>query len=135
MLGEAYFLGGQFDKAREVVGQALEISREVRFSPGSGLCHQVLGRIAQVEGALEEAQRHLDEALQTLDSIQARFETGRTRLFLASLAHDQGNGEAVAKHLKEAHSLFETLKIFKYVERTEQLAKDFGAHPSEPISH
>ncbi len=127
MLGDGYLLGGQTNKAREVVGQALETSADVKFLLGVGLSHQVLGRIARAEGFFADAQRHLTDALQIFASINCRFEAGRTHLDLAAVTHAQGKREAVATHLKEAHSLFRALRVPKYVERTEELAKEFGA--------
>ena len=58
-------------------------------------------------------------------SIQARFEVGRTHLALAELGYVQENHEAAATHLQEAHQLFRALQVPKYVERAEQLAKEF----------
>ncbi len=127
MLGEAYFLGGQMDKAREVASQALDVSADVSFLLGIGWSHQVIGRVAQAEGSVPEAETHLTEALQSFVSIRARFEIGRIHLFLASLSHAQGNREAVASHLNEAHALFRALHVPKYVERSEQLARELGA--------
>jgi tetratricopeptide (TPR) repeat protein len=127
MLGEAYFLNGQMDKARAAAGQALDTCTDVSFSLGIGWSHQVIGRVAQAEGSLAEAERHLTEGLQTFVSIRARFEIGRIHLFLASLAHAQGDREAAASQLKAAHSVFRTLQVPKYVGRTEQLGKELGA--------
>jgi class 3 adenylate cyclase/tetratricopeptide (TPR) repeat protein len=127
MLGEAYVLGGQLDKAREVASQALDLAADVSFLLGIGWSHQVIGRVAQAEGSALEAEGHLAEALQSFVSIRARFEIGRIHLFLASLSHAQGNCEAVASHLNEAHALFRALRVPKYVERSEQLAREFGA--------
>ncbi|MFQ5894720.1 MAG: tetratricopeptide repeat protein, partial [Nitrospinota bacterium] len=129
MLGEAYLLDGQMDKARDVAGRALASSTDLKYVFGIGLSHQVLGRVAQAQGALGEAERHLNDALQAFDSIRARFETGRTHLDLAALAHAQGNREAIATHLKEAYDLFTALRVPKYVERTEELAKQFSLPP------
>ncbi|MBI2466702.1 MAG: AAA family ATPase [Candidatus Rokubacteria bacterium] len=125
-LGEAYRLEGQLDRAREVVRQTLEVCADVKFLLGLGFSHQVLGRIAQAEGDLNEAERHLQEALRTLSAIGSRFELGRTHLDLASLAHAQGDREAAVSHLNEAHALFRALRVPKYVERTEQLAKELA---------
>ena len=126
-LGEAYLLGRQLGEARRVVGQTLEICTDVEFVAGVGFSNQALGRIAQAEGALPEAEKYLTDALRALNSIRARFEVGRTRLFLASLAAVRGDRGAAAANLREAHSLFRTLRIPKYVERAEELAREFGA--------
>ncbi|MBI3127451.1 MAG: AAA family ATPase [Candidatus Tectomicrobia bacterium] len=125
-LGEAYRLGGQLDRAREVARQTLEVCTDVKYLVGVGFSHQVLGRIALAEGDLTETWGHLQEALRTFAAICSRFEQGRTHLDLAALAHAQGKRETVAVHLKEARSLFMALRIPKYVERTEVLARELG---------
>jgi hypothetical protein len=38
----------------------------------------------------------------------------------------QGNSAATARHLRQAHTLFTTLQAPAYVERTAQLARDYG---------
>ena len=126
MLGDAYLLDAQLDKARDAIGQALEISTDVKFVFGIGASHQVLGRIAQAEGLLGDAERHLGDALSTFRLVQARFETGRTHLFQASLSREQGRDDAVAAHLDEARSLFGELRVSRYLERAEQLAKELA---------
>ena len=119
-LAEAYFLSGQLEKAREAARQALEVSTALGYTWGIGWSHQVLGRVAQSLGALPEAERHLGDALYAFTSVKARFEEGRTRLFLASLDHAVGNREAAASHINEARTLFETLRIPKYMARVEE---------------
>jgi tetratricopeptide (TPR) repeat protein len=126
-LGEAYRQAGQLEQAREVVRRTLEVCADVRFLLGLGLSHQVLGRIAQAEGDLTEAGRHFQEALRTLSAIGSRFELGRTHLDLASLARARGDRGAATANLREAHSLFETLGVIRYVERAEALARELGA--------
>jgi tetratricopeptide (TPR) repeat protein len=125
-LGEAYLLGGRMDEAREVVSRALEISTDIEFLLGVGWSHQVLGRIALARGCLAEAERDLAKALETLVLVRARFETGHTHLFQASLAHAQERDEDAAAHLSEARSLFQKLRVPKYLERAEQLAKELA---------
>jgi len=134
MLGDAYLVDGQNSKAREMVGQVLEVSTDVNFSLGVGLSRQVLARIARAEGLIADAQRHLTDALETFNSINCRFEAGRTHLDLAAVAHARGNRRAITTHLVEAHSLFKALRAPKYVERTEQFAREFGASLSKESS-
>lgn len=105
--------------------RTLEITRDVQFWWGIAWANGVLGRIVQAEGVLSEAHTHLREALETFIRIHAQFEAGRTHLDLAGLAQAQGNRDAVATHLSRAHSLFKALRVPKYVERTEQLAREF----------
>jgi class 3 adenylate cyclase/tetratricopeptide (TPR) repeat protein len=129
MLAAAYVLGGQMDKAREVASQALDVSADVKYLLGIGWSHQVLGLAARTRGALAQAAMHLGEALQAFASVHSRFEMGRTHFFLASLAYALGDREPAGTHLKEAHSLFVALRVPKYVERTEQLAREFSVPP------
>jgi tetratricopeptide (TPR) repeat protein len=126
MLSAAYVLGGQLDKAREVASHALDISVDVTYLLGIGWSHQVLGLAARTQGALAEATGHLGDALQAFISVHSRFEMGRTHFFLASIAYAQGRNESAGIHLKEARSLFTALRVPKYVERTDQLAREFG---------
>jgi tetratricopeptide (TPR) repeat protein len=124
-LSEAYLLNGQIEKARELAVEGLELTRKIKYWWGVGLAQRALGRIAQASGALSDTETHLTEALQAFALIQARFEVGRIHLALAELAHTRGNHEAVTTHLQEAHQLFRTLKVPRYIVRTEQLAKEF----------
>ncbi len=129
-LGEAYLLAGQTGRARELLGQTLGICQEIAYALGIGLCQQVLGRVAHAEGELAEAERCLADALRILDAIQARFEAGRTSLFLASLAGARGDRGAAAASLQEAHARFSALGVPRYVERAEALAREAAAAPS-----
>ncbi|MBI4640701.1 MAG: AAA family ATPase [Candidatus Tectomicrobia bacterium] len=131
LLGEAYLLNGQIERGRDLALQGWQIARDIKFWYGVGLAQRALGRIARASNALSDAEIHLNEAIQAFTSIQERFEVGRTQLDLAILAHAQGNQEAAMMHLKEAHDLFRILKVPKYVERTEQLAREFWVLLSE----
>jgi class 3 adenylate cyclase/tetratricopeptide (TPR) repeat protein len=128
-LGEAYLLSCQIDAAREMVGQALQACTDVNYLVGLGWSHQLLGRINQAEGSLAEAEKHLTHALETLFLVQARFETGRTHLFLASVAHAQGRAEEAERHLSEARSLFQKLRVPRYLDQAEQLARQLCLPP------
>jgi len=125
-LGEAYLLSSQIDKARNLVLQGLEITKDVKLWYGISWAQRALGRIAQARGNSKEAEAYLQEALQTFVAIQARFEVGRTHLDLAALANATGNREATTTHLADAHALFTALQVPKYVARVEQWAREIG---------
>ena len=122
MLGEAYFLDGQLDRARAAASQALGVCTEVGYLLGIGWSNQVLGRVAQAQGALAEAQRHLDDALRCFVSVDARFEMGRTHLFAADLAQVRIQRAAAASHLEQARNLFAALGVPHYAERADKLS-------------
>ncbi|HEX9569320.1 MAG TPA: adenylate/guanylate cyclase domain-containing protein [Rhodospirillales bacterium] len=126
MLGEAYLLNGEIDKAAGAVGKALDVSSDIQFLVGVGLSKHLLGRIASAEGKLPEAKRHLSKALRTFATLGARFEEGRIHLDLAVLAHSQGNPEAAENSLRQAHDLFTALRIPKYLEQTQRYGGEFG---------
>lgn len=130
-LSEAFLLAGQIEKARDLATQGLDITRGVEDWYGVGVAQRVLGRLAQADGHLSEAERHLREALHTFESISARFEAGCTRLDLAALAESEGNQDALTAYLNESYRLFKDLRITRYLERTEHLARSFGVHLSE----
>jgi class 3 adenylate cyclase/tetratricopeptide (TPR) repeat protein len=126
LLGEAYFLAHRMVEAREQIEEALKISFDTKFPLGTGCSRRVLGAIAQATGELDEAERHLDEAVQVFQLTGTKFELARTYLARAELSHARRNSERVRSDLSEAQRQFNALRIPKYVERTQQLAYEFG---------
>jgi tetratricopeptide (TPR) repeat protein len=125
-LGEAYNRNGQYEKARDCVHQGLALAQEIKNPYGIGLAHRILGQIAQSQDNPSEAKRAYDEALQTFSASQVRFEQARTHLDLASLAHTQGDHNTATMHLSTAYAWFNKLQVPKWVEKTEQLAREYG---------
>jgi class 3 adenylate cyclase/tetratricopeptide (TPR) repeat protein len=125
-LGEAYAAAGRIAEARDMVLQGVDRTRQAEYWIGIGIAQRALGRVDRASGALSEAETHLQEALQTFTSHGFRPDVARTHLDLATVAHAQGNAVATATHLRQAHMLFTTLQAPAYVERTEQLARDYG---------
>jgi DNA-binding NtrC family response regulator/tetratricopeptide (TPR) repeat protein len=122
-LSEAHLLRHELVQARDLAAQGLAWTRDTEYGYGMAWAQRALGRIAQASGACSEAEAHLQEALRTFTAMQARFEVGRTHLVLAELRHMQGDRAALAQHLIDAHRLFKTLQMRKYVERAAQLAR------------
>ena len=90
---------------------------------GLGWAQRALGRIALAGGRSAEAAEHLAQAVQTFGSMRARFELARTQLDLARALHAQGDGKAAATTLRSADEQFRSLKISRYVARSEWLAR------------
>ena len=121
ILAEALLVGKQLEAAYHLALQGLEISQETSYPYGIGIAQRVLGRIAQARGDYPSAAQHLHEALHTFTTLHARYEIARTHLLLAELACQQDNREALTSHLSDAHSLFQLLRVPKYIARIEQL--------------
>ena len=126
ILGNAYALNVDFDKAHGIACKALEVSTDIHFALGIGWSWQVLGRIARAKNDMAEAARNFSEALSTFSAIGARFELARTHLELAALAQSQGNTEMLRSQLLLAYQLFLELKAPKYVERAKLLGAQTG---------
>jgi tetratricopeptide (TPR) repeat protein len=122
MLGEAYLLKGEDDRAAEVVAAALKMSAPSQFLIGVGLSKQVMGCIAGARGARAEATRHLEEAVALLSSVGASFELARCHLELARI----GDPKEAAIHLKEARTLFAALNAAKYAQQAGALPEPAG---------
>ena len=93
---------------------------------GVALAQRTLGRIAYANGNLSEAHTYFQEALGTFFSILARYHQARTHLDLATLAHTQKNQDTSTEHLSKAYAWFKKLQVPKWMERTEQLARDYN---------
>jgi tetratricopeptide (TPR) repeat protein len=134
-LGEALYLKGERQHAREVAIEGMTVGREGQSWSQAASNERTLGLVDQAEGALAAARSHLDEALRTFVAVEARFEAGRTHLHLAALAHEQGDPEAARTHLADARAVFVALGLPMHVERAQQLARRLGISlPFLPVS-
>jgi transcriptional regulator with AAA-type ATPase domain/predicted ATPase len=126
LLGEAYLLDGQLERARRLAGEGLSLTRETRYMLAVGWGQRLLGRIDQASGRLAEADGCLHQAGETFAAIDARFELARTHLDRARLAHRRSQDEAARVHLAEARALFTVLRLQTHLERTDELAQRLG---------
>jgi class 3 adenylate cyclase/tetratricopeptide (TPR) repeat protein len=125
-LGEAYRADGQIEKARDLALQGFQLAQDAEHPWGVALAQRTLGRIAHTSGNLTEAENDLKNAMETFSSIEARYELARTHLDLAALAHTQNNHNTATMHLNQAYTWFKKLQVPKWVEKTEQLAREYG---------
>jgi len=110
-LGEAYYLNGQIEEARQVASQNLDLAREVRFPYAEGIVQRVLGCIAYASNDLADASHWLSASLETFESGQMAFEAARTRLDLARLEFACGEPSTARAHLDSAGSMFRALGL------------------------
>jgi tetratricopeptide (TPR) repeat protein len=130
-LGEAYHLDDQIEKASGSAYQGLKLAEAIKFPWGMGRAQRILGCIALTNGNLAEAEFYLQHALETLASIHACFEQARTHLDCAALAHTQGHQDTATTHLSTAYAWFQKLQVPKWMERTEQRAREYGVMLTE----
>jgi tetratricopeptide (TPR) repeat protein len=127
LLADAYLLDRRLETAAALATEALQVAGGAKFQLIVGYAQRVLARSAQARGDVNEAKSYLDEALQTVLSMRSRYWTAQVRLDLAGLAHVQGEQEAATAHLAEAQALFKAARVQRWLERTEQLGREFGA--------
>jgi class 3 adenylate cyclase/tetratricopeptide (TPR) repeat protein len=125
-LGRAYGAQGRTAEAREWICQGLALATTIANPWGIGLAQRALGWLALVSGACAEAEQALHDALHTLSSIHCRMEIGRTHLDLAALAFIQCNPDTATEHLSLAAAWFKKLQVPRWVEQTEQFAREYG---------
>jgi DNA-binding NtrC family response regulator/tetratricopeptide (TPR) repeat protein/class 3 adenylate cyclase len=129
LLGEAYRMAGQLDRAVEFAEQGVRICRDVRYQYGLSWALRVLGRIKMTRESLSEAETHLLEALDTFTSIEARAEAARTHVALAELGRVRSDHDGIVRHLTQALRLCTALAIPHYTERIEALAREWEVGP------
>ena len=126
LLATAYLATGHIGQARETGVAALAMSQDIDYLLGGASAQWTLGLIEHTDGNLDLAQNRLDQALAAMTSLESRYGMGRVRMDLAQLAHACGRPEAARAHLEEARTLFRTLRVPRYEERVEQLARQLS---------
>jgi tetratricopeptide (TPR) repeat protein len=125
-LGEAYSQNRQFQQAYHIASQGLQLAEEIQYPGGILRARHTLGRIAYASGDWAEADMHFQGALKSVREHRPSHIQSQLYLDLAILARTQGNFDTAALYLCKAYTAFQKLQIPKYVERTEQLAQEYG---------
>lgn len=121
----------QCQHPNRVAQEGLSLATAANHPWGVALAQRALGRIARSSGNLLETEQYLQEALKSFSAIEARFESGRTSLDLASLAHTQGNLDTALTYLNHAYACFTDLQVPRYSEQVEHLAAAYGVMLAE----
>jgi tetratricopeptide (TPR) repeat protein len=126
LTAEAYRAFGQLAEAAAFAQRGLEVARQAEYWYAVGFAHRVTGRIAGDHGRPDEAAAALQQALDTFERIGAAFESARTRLELARLAHAAGDEGQARVELLAACRAFSNLDTPLYRERAALLAAELG---------
>ena len=125
LLAEAYVSTGRLDVASEVANAALQLSTETNFLYIAAGAQRALGWIAQARGDLAEAEARFKESLNISAPTESRSWPAQMHLDFAALAHARRDRDLVSAHLREAYSGFKGIRTPRWIERTEQLAREF----------
>jgi class 3 adenylate cyclase/tetratricopeptide (TPR) repeat protein len=125
-LGDALTSMGEFDRARSVLKEALDVAAKVQFPLGTAYALRALGRIAMRQGNLGEAEALFGKSFETFADVGALFEAARARLDLAGLAHQRGDLTNAVEHIASARTAFFERRLPRHVERAERLAAELG---------
>jgi len=125
-LADAHRLTGQLDSAHMLSMGAIEACTQAQFRFGVAMARRARGRVAQAAGAVAEAEADFQSASEQFAETDARFELGRTHLDFAVLRRVQGDKDAAARHLAEAHSHFSALRVPRYIARAQDAASEMG---------
>jgi tetratricopeptide (TPR) repeat protein len=108
VLGEAYFLDGQYENARRNAQELLEIAQRCPAPWYLGCAHRLLGEIA-LETNPQEAPPHFDKAISVFQEIKAENELGLAYSGMGRFHKRQGNLEQARENLTKALEIFERL--------------------------
>jgi DNA-binding SARP family transcriptional activator/tetratricopeptide (TPR) repeat protein len=114
LLGHAYLMRGDVDRAAKLAEEGFVLTRETRYLLSLGWGERLLALIARRRGDQSAARALLQQALATFTSIGADFEAARTQLLLGDVCAALGDAPAAARALALAGEAFTALKIPSY---------------------
>ncbi|MFL5653956.1 MAG: CHAT domain-containing protein [Ktedonobacteraceae bacterium] len=109
-LGNIAYLQGEYEEARRLYAQSLEIEERLGDQGGRASTLHALGTIAQQQGEYEEARRLYAQSLEIVERLGDQ--SGRANSFgqMGLLAYEQGDFEHALTYLVQAYILFDSLQ-------------------------
>jgi tetratricopeptide (TPR) repeat protein len=112
-LGEAYWLAGESDKARQTLEDLLELANRCGAKFYLGSARRLLGEIAlttdPIQGAAPLAAPHFEQSIAILQQINAENELALAYAGYGRLHQQQGHIEKAREYLTRALATFERL--------------------------
>jgi len=108
MLGEGYFLAGEYDKARETLEESSQLAKAHGMQYWYAWALRLLGEIA-VKTNQEKAQSHFEESIAIFEKIKAANELALAYAAFGRLYKQQGRKVEAREYLTKALEIFERL--------------------------
>ena len=112
-LGEAYWLAGESDKARQTLEELLELANRCGAKFYLGSAHRLLGEIAlttdPIQVAVPLAAPHFEQSIAILQQIKAENELALAYAGYGRLHQQQEHVEQARDYLTRALAIFERL--------------------------
>ncbi|MFC1857239.1 adenylate/guanylate cyclase domain-containing protein [Thermodesulfobacteriota bacterium] len=107
-LGEGYWLAGEYEKARQILEEALELTERCGMKLYMGWAHRLLGEIA-LETNPAQAEPQFEKSIETLQEIKAENELALSYASFGRFYKQQGNFAKAREYLTQALEIFERL--------------------------
>lgn len=108
MLGEGYWLAGEYEKARETLKEALELAERCEYRYFIGWSQRLLGEVA-IETNPTQSVSFFERSIAVLREIKAENELAQAFSGYGRFHKQQGNIEQARKYLRDALEIFERL--------------------------
>jgi tetratricopeptide (TPR) repeat protein len=112
-LGEAYWLAGESDKARQTLADLQDLANRCGAQFYLGSAHRLLGEVAlttdPIQGAVPLAAPHFEQSIIILQQITAENELALACAGYGQLHQQQGCVEQARDYLTRALTIFERL--------------------------
>ncbi len=107
-LAEGYWLAGEYDKARQVLQELLEIARPCGLRFYNGSAHRILGEVA-LKTDSDQAAFHFEQSIDVLREIKAENELALAYAGYGRLYKAQGDIARAREYLTKALKMLERL--------------------------
>jgi predicted ATPase len=118
-LGEGYWLAGEYDKAKQVLEELLELAERCDYKYYAGWAQRLLGEIA-LKTKPEEAAPHFERSIAVHREIKAENELALTYAGYGRLHKQQGKIERAREYLTRALEIFERLSTLTEPEKVKK---------------
>ena len=132
-LGEAYRMNNQLEQAQDLSMQGLELARRIKY-PWDIVSPKARSDGSRIPAATSPPRQRISSTPWT-PLMPCRHDTTWHEHISTwhHSAHTQENQDAATMHLSTAYAWFKKLQVPKWVERTEQLAQEYGVTLAEVV--